>query len=143
MKTIIASLLLVLIASSCGKWNGKKDKKHNLTYYSVDFKEKNFDILGVHSSDIDALWVEFYGEGGEKEYTKYTLIVKSNGEFVKEHGNCDIDWGIDLTFNPEDGNSYEGDWIYEKEKYTITYDLKERLETLTFVYKKDAGCGKW
>ncbi|MDG1334356.1 MAG: hypothetical protein P8P74_18625 [Crocinitomicaceae bacterium] len=143
MKIIIASLLLVLVASSCGKWDGKKDKQHNLTYYSVDFKEKNFDILGVHSSDIEALWVEFYSEKGEKEYTNYSLIVKSNGEFTKEHGTCAIDWANDLTFNPENENSYEGEFIYEKEKYTITYDLKERLETLTFVYKEKEGCGKW
>lgn len=146
MKTIIVSLLLVLVASSCGKWDGKKDKKskkHNLTYYSTDFKEKNFDILGIHSSDIDALWVEFYGQDDEKEYTKYSLVVKSNGEFVKEHGSCDIDWYNTLDFHPENDNSYTGDFIYKKEKYTITYDLKERLETLTFVYKKVDGCGKW
>lgn len=140
MKTVIASLLLVLVAASCGKWDGKKGKKHNLTYYSIDFKEKDFDILGIHSADIDALWVEFYGQDENKEYTKYSLIVKSNGEFTKEHGSCDIDWENGISFSPEPGDSYEGDWLYEKEKYTIEYDLGERLETLTFVYKEVKGC---
>lgn len=143
MKTIIASLLLVLVATACNKWDGKKDKKNNLTYYCEDFKEKYFDVLGINSSNIDAFWVEFYGEG--KEYTNYSLIVKSDGEFTKEHGTCSVDWGNTISFQPEGGTAYDGDWIFEKEKYTISYDLEDRTETLTFIYKETGSCkgGCW
>jgi hypothetical protein len=143
MKTLVASLLLVLVATSCGKWDGKKDKKHNLTYYCEDFKEKDFEILGVQSSDIDALWVEYYGKQDEVPYSKYSLIVKVNGEFVKENGSCTIDWENDILFEPETSDSYIADWLVDKEKYTVSYDLGDRTDTLTFIYKETEGCKMW
>jgi hypothetical protein len=139
MKKIIFALLVVLVATSCNKW--KKDK-YDLTYYCADYKETDMFILDQHTSDIDALWVEFYSKGEDKQYDSYTLVVKSNGEFFKESGACQIDWEEQLNFMPQTGDSYIGDWLYEKEKYTITHELKTRTEVLTFVYKETDKCKK-
>ena len=140
MKQILFSILLVFVVTSCGKF--KKDKDHDLTYYSEDYKEKDMSILNNHTSDIDAVWFEFSQKDKSKEYNRYSLIVKSNGEFNKEFGSCYIDWNNQITFTPDMGESYVGTWIYEKEKYTITYNLKSRTETLTFIYKETDKCKK-
>lgn len=141
MKKLLFLFALTLIASSCGK--KKVEKYHDLTYYSVDYKEKDMTILDFSSSDIDALWFEFSSKDKSKEYTNYTLIAKSNGEFSKETGTCKIDWENQITFFPSNGDSYIGKWIYEKEKFVITYDLESRSEEITFVYKKtDCKKGK-
>ena len=135
MKKVIFSLLIVLVASACSKW-----KDDTVTYYCEDYKETDMNILNVHSSQIDALWVEME-EDKDKELTIYTLIVKSNGEFHKETGTFQTDWKENITFLPNGNDSYNGTWLYEKEKYTLTYALKTRTEELTFIYK-ETGCKK-
>jgi hypothetical protein len=136
MKKVLFSLLIILIVSSCSKFKG--DKKGDLVYYCEDYKEADMNILDVHTSDIDALWIEMTPEkdGKDKDYVNYTLIVKSNGDFVKESGTFETDWANSITFNPEGTPLYTGKWIYKKEKYTIKHGLESRFEELTYVYKK-------
>ena len=52
MKKIFFLLSALFILASCNKWKG--EKYSDLTYYSVDFKEKDITILGFNSNDIDA-----------------------------------------------------------------------------------------
>lgn len=94
------------------------------------------DILGFNTGEIDALWFEFASENKSKEHTTYTLIAKSNGEFSKETGTCEIDWQNQITFYPSNGSSYVGTWLNSKEKFNISYDLETRTEELTFIYKE-------
>ena len=141
MKNIFVVLIFTSLVVSCEK---EKEKKcDNLTYYSEDYKSKEVNILGVSSSTIDALWVEFYSKES-KDYTHYSLIVKSDGEFVKENGTCTIDWEQKISFLPDSGSSYEGTWLSDKEKYTVTISEDGRGNELTFVYKdaNNCGCGK-
>ena len=134
MKKVLFSLLIILIVSSCSKFKG--DKKGDLVYYCEDYKEADVNILDVHTSDIDALWIEMTPEkdGKDKDYVNYTLIVKSNGDFVKE---CNYS----ITFTPEGNPSYTGKWTYKKEKYTVMHGLESRSEEISFVYK-ETGCKK-
>ena len=136
MKKVLFSLLIILIVSSCSKFKG--NKKGDLVYYCEDYKDADLNILDVHTSDIDALWIEMTPEkdGKDKDYANYTLIVKSNGDFVKEEGTFETDWATSITFNPEGTSSYTGKWIYKKEKYTVMHGLESRFEELTYVYKK-------
>lgn len=129
MKKVIFPLLIVLIASACSKW-----KNDEVVYYSEDYKDSDMTILGVHSSNIEALWVELTAT--DKEYDQYTLIAKSNGELYKETGALQTDWKSSLSFSPEGGDTYNGIWISGKEKYSLTYELDSRSEDLTFIYKK-------
>jgi hypothetical protein len=140
MKNLIFGCLLVLIATSCGKWNDDKDKNKRLTYYTEDFKEADLEILGVPTSEIDALWAEFKAE--DKIYNSYSLIVKSDGKMIKEYGTCSIDWNEQIKFMPNGGKAYIGKWISEKEKYVISFEGKTRTEELTFIYKDTGMCGK-
>jgi hypothetical protein len=136
MKKVLSSLLIILIVSSCSKFKG--DKKGDLVYYCDDYKEADMNILDVHTSDIDALWIEMTPEKGgkDKDYVNYTLIVKSNGDFVKESGTFETDWESSITFNPEGTPLYTGRWIYKKEKYTVMHGLESRFKELSYVYKK-------
>jgi hypothetical protein len=134
MKKIFFLLSALFILASCNKWKG--EKYSDLTYYSVDFKEKDMTILGFNSNDIDALWFEFSSKDKSKEYSDYTLIAKSNGVFNKETGTCEIDWKNQITFHPSSGDSYVGKWLYEKEKFIVSYDLDTRIEELIFIYKE-------
>jgi hypothetical protein len=134
MKKLLFVFALILIVTSCGKWKGEKD--HDLTYYSPDYKEKEMTILDFSANNIDALWFEFSSKDKNKEYTNYTFIAKSNGEINKQTGTCQIDWENQITFYPSNGDSFLGEWIHEKEKYVITYDLDKRSEEITFVYKE-------
>jgi hypothetical protein len=141
MNKLIFAAVLSLIVISCGKWEENK-KDNTLTYYTEDFKDKDVDILGVPAGDIDAAWVEFYSK--EKEYDTYALIVKMDGEFTKEWGTCTINWEEQIDFSPENGDTYTGTWISEKDKYTISMDVESRTEELTFIYKEvHDKCGKW
>ena len=141
MKKVLFSLLIILIVSSCSKFKG--DKKGDLVYYCEDYKDADVNILDVHTSDIDALWIEMTPEkaGKDKDYVNYTLIVKSNGDFVKESGTFETDWASSITFNPEGTPLYTGKWTYKKEKYTVMHLLESRSEEITFVYK-ETGCKK-
>lgn len=149
MNKLFLGIALLFAAVSCDKIKDdkcdqeKKETCDNLTYYSEDYKKAEFNVLGVSSLTIDALWVEFYSKES-KDYTHYALIVKSNGEFVKENGTCVIDWEQKITFTPDGGDTYEGTWLFEKEKYTVNLSEDGRDNELTFVYKetKDYGCGK-
>lgn len=140
MKKVLFSLLVILVLSSCSKWNDDKD----LIYYSQDYKEKEMTIINTPSSEIDALWFEFYNEGKnkEKEYSTYTLIAKSNGSIKKETGTCIIDWGSNISFTSASGEKYIGTWMGNKEKFQITYDLESRTEEVTFIYKETKKCKK-
>lgn len=140
MKKVLFLLSILFVFGSCGKWKG--EKYNDLTYYSIDHKEKDMSILGYNSHNIDALWFEFTSKDKSKDYTNYTLIAKSNGEFSKETGTCEIDWNNQITFHPANGSSYVGEWLSEKEKFVISYDLETRSEELTFIYKKVKKCKK-
>ena len=141
MKKVLFSLLIILIVLSCSKFKG--DKKGDLVYYCEDYKEADMNILDVNTTDIDALWIEMTPEKGgkDKDYVNYTLIVKSNGDFVKESGTFETDWATSITFNPEGTPLYTGKWTYKKEKYTVMHGLESRSEEITFVYK-ETGCKK-
>jgi len=134
MKQLLLFSGIILLLSSCSKW--KDDSYSNLVYYTEDFKEMDFEILGYSSNDIDALWFEFYNEEKKKDYNKYALVVKSNGEFKKELGSCNINWANDIDFMPTNAESYDGDFIYEKEKFTVDFGSDNRTEELIFVYKE-------
>ena len=126
--------------SSCEKWNGQK--YHDLTYYSVDHKEKDADISGFNTTEIEAMWFDFSSKDKNDVYTNYTLTLKSNEEVIKETGTCEIDWYNNITFHPLNGDSYTGNWLYEKEKFTISYDSEGRTEEITFIYKEKKKCKK-
>lgn len=100
-------------------------------------------ILGNSTSDIDALWFEFHRKDKGDDYNAYTLIVKSNGTMSKETGTCQIDWNQQITFNPTSQSSYIGTWQGGKEKFAVNYELEDRTETLTFIYKETGHCKKW
>ena len=134
MKKIIFSLLIVLIVSACNKW-----KNDEVVYYSEDYNDTDMTILGVHTSDIEVLGVEI--TASDKEYDHYTLFAKSNGELFQETGALQTDWSTSITFTPNGGDTYGGTWIGGKEKYSLTYDLKDRSENLTFIYK-ESKCKK-
>jgi len=134
MNKLLLPALLVFILSSCCKL--KCDKKEGYTYYSEDYKNVDMDVLGVHTSEIDALWVEFSSESKSKDLENYTLIVKSNGDFKKESGSFNTDWKSTISFSPDSGNSYEGTWTYGKEKYSIILGSDSRSEELDFIYKE-------
>jgi hypothetical protein len=143
MKNLIFAVSLLLVATSCNKWDEGKDKEKTLTYYSEDYKGTDLTLLDVPSSDMDAVWVEFNYNKESKVYDSYSLIVKAGcGTLNKESGTCTIDWEEKITFKPAGGEAYFGKWVSEKEKYTISFEGKTRNEELTFVYK-DTGFDRW
>ncbi|MBU2018228.1 MAG: hypothetical protein KJ941_01170 [Bacteroidetes bacterium] len=138
---IVLALGLILI-TSCDKI--KKDKiDHSLTYYSVDHQSKDATVLNENTAEMDAIWVTFYNkEKKEKEYTSYALATKKDGVVSKELGSCTIDWKNGITFVPDNGATYQGTWLKEKEKFTLTFGDEERTEDVTFVYKETKECSK-
>ena len=135
MKRVLFLFAVVLLATSCKKW--KDGKKHGeYTYYSEDYKEADMSVLGIHTSEIDALWIELYDTNKDKEVDGYSLLVKSNGEVVKENGTIVTDWKTTITFNPSSADAYAGTWLGDKDKFSISYDLETRVEELTFIYKE-------
>lgn len=139
MKKLLYPLAVLFFFASCGK--EKFDKTDTLTYYSEDYKESTLTILGLPANEIDALWVEF-SAADKEDYSSYTLIAKSDGEFAKETGTCEIDWVSQITFYPYGQDSYTGVWISEKDKYEVSYDSESRTEVLTFIYKETKDCWK-
>ncbi|GEM_PF-6738742 len=129
MKKILFALFALAIITSCSKW---KDDK--VVYYSEDYKDADMNILGVHSSEIEALWVEFTAT--DKEYDRYVFSAKSDGQVYSETGMLSTDWATNLNFTPDNGDAYTGDWTSGKEKYNLTYELTDRTEVLNFVYKE-------
>jgi hypothetical protein len=128
----LATFVLLIGLTSCEKWGKGKGKKECNVYYSEDFKEKDVEILGLHTSDIEILWVEY-----SNKYDGYTLIAKSkDGELYKEHGACVFDVDSKITFKPNAGDVYNGSWLDYKEKYNIPIEEGKRTEEITFVYKE-------
>ena len=83
----VSSLLIILVISSCSKFKG--DKKGDLVYYCEDYKEADMNILDVHTSDIDALWIEMTPEKDGKDKcdsefreTMFENAPKRNKDFL-------------------------------------------------------------
>lgn len=138
------SLLLVIGIAffSCKKIDAKKD--NTLTYYTEEYKDKDLELLGVHSSAIEAVWFEFDAIDKSEESYSYKMFVKENGELHKEYGTCQIDWYNSLAFTPTTNTeAFNGEFTFEKEKFSISYDLETRTEELIFVYKEEKKHCKW
>ncbi len=143
MKRILLILTVAIIAVSCGKWNGSK--KHDTVYYTEDFKDIDMTVMGVNSSEMAAYWTEFYQKNPtdkDSPYTRYSTIVKTtSGVLYKETGSCVVNWGVSAQFIPENGESYEATFTYEKEKYALEIDGKDGRSEIIFVYKVQKQCG--
>lgn len=138
MKHLLYTSILLIILGSCKKEDFKKNTEPNLVYYSEDYQSKDFEILGKNTSEIDALWVEFYDKDEDKDFESYALIVKANGEFTKELGTCNIDWYNQISFYPDNGTKYYGNWIVDKEKYSLNISeaSDDIANEITFIYKE-------
>lgn len=137
MKKSILPLMLVFLVASCGKF--KKDAKQ-YTYYSEDYAEADMDLLGIHTSEMEDLFVVMYNDVEDKNNRPetYKLVVKSNGVEYTEVGTIDSDWATSITFTPNDGSSvYSGDFQQDKGTYKLNYDLVDRTEEFTFTWKED------
>jgi hypothetical protein len=134
-KSFFLLSIAFLVVTSCSKWDGKKHKD-SFVYYCDTYKEKDIEVLGVHTSDIEALWTEYWKKDGK---TEYALIVKSNGEFYKELGTYSFNGETGISFMPNGGNEYNGSWVEYKDKYSITVENDERSEDLLFIYKETCG----
>ena len=136
MKKIVLPILLVFLIASCGKF--KKDTKQ-YNYYSEDYANTDMEVLGIHTAAIDLLWVEMYNNVEDKNNRPetYKLVVKSNGVEYTEAGAIDSDWATSITFTPTDGTAYTGEFQEDKGTYKMLYDLIDRTEELSFVWKDD------
>ena len=135
MKRIVLPVLLMLLIVSCGKWE-KNTKLY--TYYSEDYIESDIDVLDINTSEIEALYLEMYNKVEDKnDYPEtYKLHVKSNGVEYTEVGTIDSDWKTSISFNPENGTSYTGIFQEDKGTYKLPYEVDNRVEEFTFVWKK-------
>ena len=95
-------------------------------------------LLGVHTSDIEKLYVVMYNDVEDKNnYPEtYKLCVESGGEVYTETGTIDSDWATSINFAPTDGTAYSGNFQEDKGTYKLAYDLIDRTEELTFVYEE-------
>ena len=134
MKKALFLFALVLIATSCSKW--KKDTKQ-YTYYSENYAETDMDLLGVHTGNIEKLYVVMYNDIEDKNnYPEtYKLCVESEGAVHTESGTIDSDWATSISFIPTDGTAYTGGFQQDKGTYKLLYELENRTEELTFVWK--------
>jgi len=141
MKKLAFAFALVFVAISCNKNIKPAIKKDaHYVYYNDDFKNADMTLLGVETSEIDAVWFELYYNNTPCAITdqpdRYALIVKHNGAFTKELGVVASDWTSYIEFTTNNGTSYNGTLDTEKEQFTIAYDLVDRTEELTFKYKE-------
>lgn len=130
--------MVIFLLTSCDKF--KKDTK-KYTYYGEDYSEADMDLLGVHSSEMEDLYVEMYNDVEDKNNRPetYKLVVKSNGVEHTETGTINSDWAASITFTPTDGNAYSGEFQEDKGTYKLIYNLVDRTEEFTFVWK-DTKC---
>ena len=124
-------MVLLFGLTSCNKWKKDNDKKEFTIYYSEDYKDLNMTIVGVHTSDIEGLWIEY-----SDKFDTYVLRAKSEGKVYKEIGSCVFDLDSDINFIPNAGSSYIGTWAFSKDKYTIPVNDGKRNGELTFTYKE-------
>ncbi len=140
MKKIIFASLILLVAAACNKkFEPSKKKGDHYVYYSEDYKNADVTILGEETSNIDAVWFELYYENNhckQEEPNRYALVVKNaDGEITKELGKIDSDWKSYITFSPDNGDAYTAEMGLDKELITLTYELTDRTEEITFVHK--------
>lgn len=129
--------MLMVFLVSCGKF--KKDTKQ-YTYYGEDYTNADMALLGIHSSEMDDLFVVMYNDVEDKNNRPetYKLVVKSNGVEHTESGTINSDWATSITFTPNDGSTaYTGDFQTDKGTYKLIYDLVDRTEEFTFKWKDD------
>jgi hypothetical protein len=140
MNKLAFSFLILFVAVSCNKFEPSKKKGDHYVYNSEDFKNADLTVLGVATSDIDAVWIELYYEENSchtYDPDRYALVVKRNGELIKELGEVESDWNSYITFTPKNGTaSYSSNLDSDKEKITLLYELTDRTEEITFIYKK-------
>ena len=136
MKKFVLPLMLVFLVASCGKF--KKDTKQ-YTYYGEDFTEADMDLLGIHTSAMEDLFVVMYNDVEDKNNRPetYKLVVVSNGVEHTETGTINSDWATSITFTPTNGVAYSGDFQEDKVTYKLIYDLTDRIEEFTFVWRDD------
>ncbi|MCH2230724.1 MAG: hypothetical protein MK105_10300 [Crocinitomicaceae bacterium] len=134
MKFLILSVLLLSLATSCNKW--KKDV-NQYTYFGEDYSEADMSLLDVHSSDMQDLYVEMYNDIEDKNNRPetYKLFVVSNGEVYTETGSINSDWNTFISFTSTDGLTYSGEFQEDKGTYKLIYELDERTEEFTFVWR--------
>jgi len=140
MKQLLLFVLVAFLAVSCSKEESRY-MAGSYIYNSEDFKDANMTILGQQTSEIESLWIELYSDEYDPECPKditsdrYMLVVKRDGEMTSEYGTIETDWKTTITFHPNSGESYEGTWSSKKDRFTISYDLTDRTEDISFVYK--------
>ena len=155
MRNIILLSLatFAFIATSCSKEESKKDydkafdkkcdkecekectkDETTVAYYSEDYKVQTTTIMGWDVADIDHLWYEFYSK--ESDYDYFALVAKSaDGEINKTYGPCEIEWGVSMSFMPENGDAYTGEFSVGKEVFQINFGQEDRDELVTFTFK--------
>ncbi|PWL24479.1 MAG: hypothetical protein DCO96_13440 [Fluviicola sp. XM-24bin1] len=140
MRKIAFVALVLLVAVACNKKFEPSIKKgDHYVYASEDYKTADVTILGEATSEIDAVWFELYYENDhckQEEPDRYALVVKrADGEIIKELGKFSSDWNSYITFTPDNAEGYTGAMSVDKEIITLTYELTDRTEEITFVYK--------
>lgn len=139
MKKVAFAFMILFVAVSCNKFEPTVKKGDHYVYNSDDFREANVTILGEESATMDAIWIELYYDQNPcatNDPDRYALVVKRDGELVKELGKITSDWQSYITFTPENGAAYTGTLDASKERITLTYELTNRTEEVSFVYKK-------
>lgn len=131
MKKLLFYVLIAFVVSSCSKW---KDEKY--IYYCEDYQEKDMNLLGINTSQIDAMWVEFSAVDKKEALENYTFIVKSNGVLYQESGTFQTDWVSNITFTPVGNTPYFATWTDGKEKFRLAYIIDERSNLLNFKFKE-------
>ena len=133
MRKIILPLLLILALTACDKF--KKDTKL-YTYYGEDYTEGDMSLLNIHTSDMQDLYVEMYNNIEDKNNRPetYKLFVLSNVVEYTETGSIDSDWHTTISFTPDNGTKYTGDFQEDKGTYKLIYELVDRTEEFTFVW---------
>lgn len=143
MRKLLLFGLIAVFVSACSK-DESRYQDGSYIYYSEDYKNANMTILGHETSEIESVWFELYSDEYDSscpkalEADRYMLIVKRNGKMTSEMGSIETDWQTTITFHPENGDpSYEGTWSNQKDRFIISYDLVDRTEEVSFVYKDE------
>ncbi len=141
MKRLAFVFSILLFATACNKKIKPTIKKEtHYVYFSEDYKNADMTLLGVETSEIDAVWFELYYNENPCAVTdepdRYALMVKHDGEITKEFGDLASDWNSYITFTPSNSDSYTATLDSGKKAFTITYEFTNRTEELTFNYKE-------
>lgn len=130
MRKLMYLFLFTLVLTACGKKD--VDNSREDLYVCEDFSNKEIQVLGVHTEDIDALWSEIYTDNDGR--TTFSLFAKRNdGPLIIESGIITED-GFDVTFSFEDGKSLIGEFESDGLSFDLNYVDGQRQESFRFVW---------